>query len=226
MRLLDCFSPLLAYGAALGPRLASSQPPLAAVRRDIEALLDRSQRLAEKAGVDQDRYEAGRFAVSAWLDELILTSPWREKDEWEKQQLQLVRYRTTNAGEEFYQRLEAMMGGTAESELMAVYGACLSLGFSGRYYPIREKITLEDTTREVLQDATVGIDNPLGPNEGVYFPGAYHGEGETPKKPVRWGLIPFWFLVVGLAAGAMAGVFFGLNHYLDQIVELYFKAGT
>jgi type VI secretion system protein ImpK len=224
LRLVDCFSPALSYGAGLRSTLDQDQPALDTVRRAVEALLDRSQRLAEKAGLDEGKYESGRFAVTAWLDELILISNWREKDNWEKQQLQLVRYQTTNAGEEFYQRLDQIMG-DADQELLAVYGACLALGFGGRYYPIREKITLEETSREVMAQALAQTPDPFTGDKGIFFPGAYHREGETPKKPTRWGLIPFWFLSIGAAAGVLVGTWISLDHYLNELVELYFKSG-
>ena len=82
-----------------------------------------------------------RFAVFAWIDEAILNSPWKEKDRWQGEQLQRLHYHTTDAGEIFYERLNAI--GFHQREVREVYFLCLALGFTGRFIHAGDEHLLE-----------------------------------------------------------------------------------
>ncbi|MDR0867307.1 MAG: DotU family type IV/VI secretion system protein [Planctomycetota bacterium] len=103
-----------------------------AVRDVYQRLIGASKETAIRHNFSRDDYETAKFAVCAWVDEKISNSRWHEKKRWPSAELQWLHFSTTNAGEEFYQRLSALR--PAQSDLVAVYALCLALDFHGNYY--------------------------------------------------------------------------------------------
>jgi type VI secretion system protein ImpK len=108
----------------------SARPAPAALRSHLLALLDAvSQSSAgQQAGADLD---AARFALVAWLDEVVAISGWAGSVDWEREPLQVALYGTRRAGVEFYERLEKLRPENAAA--LEVYFHCLALGFQGDY---------------------------------------------------------------------------------------------
>ena len=73
--------------------------------------------------------DAASFAAMAYVDELVLCSTWAEKPRWQAMPLQREHYRTTNAGAEFYTRLEKLgedeWGRRGARALLPVHGTRL-----------------------------------------------------------------------------------------------------
>ena len=131
MRLSDCFTEALAYVAYLLKSVESEQPPYDEVKTEIHRLVSKSEEYVDRGLVTRDDYEQGRFALCAWIDEAILNSVWLEKNHWLNDQLQRLHYNTTDAGEEFFKRLQNLE--FQQRDLREVYYFCLALGFVGRY---------------------------------------------------------------------------------------------
>jgi len=86
------------------------------------------------AGVDAVAVDNVRFAVVALLDETVLSVPGECRDHWLSQPLQLELFGEALAGEEFYRRLERILGdSTGNTDALEVYYLCLCLGFEGKY---------------------------------------------------------------------------------------------
>ncbi|QWV94598.1 DotU family type IV/VI secretion system protein [Geomonas oryzisoli] len=130
MRLIDCFMPLLAHVVEFRNALPQCAADYAEVKGTIRQLLAQSEALAQEAGCDPDQFDQARFIVCAWVDETLLASPWHERQLWQHEQLQRLFYRTTDAGVEAFQRLEAL---GEQKDALEVYCTCLALGFKGRY---------------------------------------------------------------------------------------------
>ncbi|GHS93267.1 hypothetical protein FACS1894139_18600 [Planctomycetales bacterium] len=114
------------------PADADDEFSFEAVRDVYRRLLGASKETAIRHNFSRDDYETAKFAVCAWVDEKISNSRWHEKKRWPSAELQWLHFSTTNAGEEFYQRLSALR--PAQSDLVAVYALCLALDFHGNYY--------------------------------------------------------------------------------------------
>jgi type VI secretion system protein ImpK len=68
------------------------------------------------------------------MDEIILSSSFGLRDEWERMPLQLRLFGEHLAGEHFFTRLEALrLDPHKNLELLEVYYTCLLLGFRGKY---------------------------------------------------------------------------------------------
>lgn len=131
MRLIDCFVQLVGYVEMLLENLNKSQPAYEQVREDVIRLLAASEAEAKKGQVPMDEYDQGRFAVCAWIDEVLLASTWEQRGVWQREQLQRLYYNTTDAGVEVFNRLNTL--GLHQTELREVYYLCLALGFKGRF---------------------------------------------------------------------------------------------
>lgn len=131
MHLTDCFIELLGYVCSFLRTAAERQPPYSQVKADITRLLGQSEDGVRRGLFSREEYDQARFAVCAWVDEAILNSAWKDRSQWQKEQLQRLLYRTTEAGEEFFERLNAV--GFQQRAVREVYYLCLALGFTGRY---------------------------------------------------------------------------------------------
>lgn len=75
-----------------------------------------------------------KYAFCALMDEIILSSEFSLRDEWERMPLQLRIFGEHLAGEGFFDRLEVLRRDpNANIEALEVFHTCLLLGFQGKY---------------------------------------------------------------------------------------------
>ncbi|SNR89640.1 type VI secretion system protein ImpK [Humidesulfovibrio mexicanus] len=198
MALVDRFLPPAAFAALLAREPQLADVPFATARADMDRLLD--QAVAASRAQRAEDVEDALFAVCAFADEAVLSSQWPGRHEWLKKSLQRERFGTVNAGEEFYERLAALkarvqagqgaQGALFEEEdatgrvrgVLEIYAACLTMGFTGRYYGQGGREELSSLTRESLDRLLV-----RGPDlDGRLFPEAYarRGAAEPPRRLV------------------------------------------
>lgn len=96
--------------------------------------LDEFGRGAKKQGASADDVDAAKYAFCAAIDEIILRSSFGVRDSWERRPLQLIMFGDQLAGENFFNRLEALRSkGSTHLQALEVFHMCLLLGFQGRY---------------------------------------------------------------------------------------------
>ncbi len=208
MHVSDCFMPVFAYTAFFLKTVGRSQPPYEQVKRDILRLLGESEGQVRKGVLTQEDYDPARFAVCAWVDEAILNSAWTQKNLWQKEQLQRIFYQTTDAGEEFFDRLNSL--GLHQRDVREVYYLCLALGFVGRFIkPGDETLVaqLKSSNLKILLGRSVGL--PSLENTEL-FPEAYPLDTAARQGVKPKGQFPL------VAAAALAGpvVFFGILYFV------------
>lgn len=197
MHLTDCFIDLVAYVAYFQKSGAVKQPPYDKVKADILRLLAQGEAVLKKGQFIREEYDQARFIVCAWIDEAILSSPWNQKSQWQREQLQRVYYQTTEAGEEAFERLNAV--GLHQRDVREVYYLCLALGFTGRYCKKGDEYLLDQlktSNLKILLGSSTGLPSL---EKSELFPEAY------PKDPFEAGsqrgrLGSSVLTVVGLAA--------------------------
>lgn len=113
MRLADCFIEAVTYVLDVA-RKPQAFPQFDVVRAKVEELLNASGRMAKTLGVAASEFQDARFAVCAWMDEMILGSQWEGKASWLHQPLQRTVYNTVNAGDEYFERLDNLLAKTAQ----------------------------------------------------------------------------------------------------------------
>lgn len=171
MRVSDCFMELIAYVAYFRGSVAKRQPSFDEVKNSVHRLISESERSIEGTSVSREDYDQARFAVFAWIDEAILSSEWHERNRWQGEQLQLSYFRTSEAGEQFFERLGAI--GPHQREVREVYFLCLAMGFRGQYHNEGDEFLLEglkSSNLKLLTGSSVGIPS-LDRDE--LFPEAY-----------------------------------------------------
>lgn len=106
----------------------------AAFRERLRLLLTQVDRGAKKLQLDPDDVYQAKFAFCALIDEIVLMSKLRIRDDWERNPLQLEMFGEHMAGEKFFDALEKLRGeGKRRVQVLEVFHMCLLLGFQGRY---------------------------------------------------------------------------------------------
>ena len=218
MRLVDCFLEILGYANYLTRKPGDRQPEVETVKQDLSGLLDQSARRAKTGGFSDSEYDQARFGVCAFVDEAILCSTWDKRDQWQAESLQRRIYRTTNAGQEFYDRLALLEPG--QKDVREVYCLCLAMGFVGAYYhPDRQEALEEIKQTNLTLFWEADEDGLLGQ---ALFPGAYPS-GSSKHRRFRWGLPS---VVTGVLFLLPPLIIFGLFNYysvvLTQLIEQFF----
>jgi type VI secretion system protein ImpK len=219
---------------------ALTRPP--ALRERLVLLLDEAVRRAVADGLDKDLADAADFAVCAFIDEILLSSAWQEREEWMRSPLQLVRHDTATAGEDFYRILDLLLDKAGETQgatirlgrqaeedpsrkmlatVLEIFAVCLSLGFTGMLFhdraAIRDKLSaIGRFVPPVLRGLTAGGNTLL-------FPAAY--PALTPRKGLLTPLRRFdgldWLL--WLAPLLLAGL---LYYFYDTRLDALLHALT
>lgn len=114
---------------------AAQEPSAETLRADVRKLFTELDRGAQVAGKDAAAVQTARYALAAFIDEIVLSSPWNVRQEWAGRPLQMEYFNDFTAGEEFYKKLESLRGSNdpVRKETLEVYGLCLGLGFRGKY---------------------------------------------------------------------------------------------
>ena len=177
MRIVDCFMELLAYVAYFQKTVNARQPAFDQVQADIDRLASQADTYLQSKGMPKEDGDHARFAIFAWIDEVILSSAWNQKEQWQGQQLQRTHFQTTDAGELFFERLNTL--GPHQNNVREVYYLCLAMGFSGRYIHEDDDFLLEQlktSNLKVLTGSSVGLP---ALDQGELFAEAY------PRQPLQ-----------------------------------------
>ncbi len=98
----------------------------------VHSGLDALAREAAGQGFTAADIEDTRYALAAYLDEMVQFSSWPGKQQWATRPLQVELFGEQLAGVKFFERLQQV--GARSKEVLEVYYLCLSLGFRGRYH--------------------------------------------------------------------------------------------
>lgn len=137
MRLIDCFVDSLAYTLDLVKAMKADVevPEYAAVRERLLGQLSSVEGAAVQGGYSAAQARVALFAVVAFVDEQLVSHPWAGRENWSRNLLQRHYFDTTNAGVEFFARLDGLNPfNPAELDIREVYYYCLTLGFCGKFY--------------------------------------------------------------------------------------------
>jgi type VI secretion system protein ImpK len=211
MRMTDCFMEIIAYTGFVargGESLSYDQ-----VRAGMQHLITQSEACLEKGQFNPEDRNLARFAVFAWVDETILSSPWEGRKQWQREQLQRQYFQTADAGELFFERLNSV--GPHQRDVREVYYLCLALGFSGQYCKPGDDFMLEQlrsSNLKLLTGSSMGI--PSIDKEEL-FPEAYplgQSDTRTPEgSPGRW---PTYTLACTAAPVVLYGLLFLIYKFI------------
>ncbi len=236
MALIDHFLPAMAFAALLASEQNLSETPFDTARKDMDRLLDQALSTARQETPSQA--DNALFAACAFADEAILASSWPGRMEWMRRKLQQERFNTSNAGEEFYERLAKLCDKLPQGQLdmsifdnldqsadqgrreaLEVYATCLTLGFRGKYYDQQGKARIDELTKTNL--------NRLHPEssfaDNKVFPEIY-AESRLSAKPVRLSPMLKLFVVFVVPALVAAGIYTSYAALLSTFVANWLTA--
>lgn len=213
--LLTGCNPLLSMAVQLikeasGAKLA--QP----FQERIAQEFDRFERYGFEQQLDIVTIQSAKYALAAFIDEVVITSNWEGRLAWMGKTLQLQFFGEHLAGEGFFKRLQDLMVSPHKNlALLEVYYLCLQLGFKGRYrlHNTEQLLTVNVDLRSQIELARGTIDPRLAPNA-------------IPKASMITRMsreIPLW--IIGSVAGAILlliymGYSFAIQHQADQALAV------
>lgn len=160
-------------------------PPIAEdVHARCVALIDRAETMLSNS----QQWNLAKYAIVAWVDDLLIDSPWEGRVWWHENHLELRYFQSTDAFTEFYQRSKQATI-LPNKDALEVFYVCVVLGFRGVYgdpngiAKIEENdlpLSIEEWARRTSMSIELGRDRPelieqgrpgLGapPREGKYL---------------------------------------------------------
>jgi type VI secretion system protein ImpK len=150
----------------------------AKVKEKVMGLFAEFEQAARTSGYKDDYIQKAKYALVAYLDELVLSSNFEMKNDWAGSPLQLELFNDFAAGEEFYNKLKEVRAGQDgdSREVAGVYFLALTHGFKGMYIDLRgmeERKALMGQLSAELKQARTGNPTQLSP--------AWQAPDELPK---------------------------------------------
>jgi type VI secretion system protein ImpK len=110
-----------------------------------------------------------KYAMTAFIDQKVLTSDLALKDAWLEKPLQMTYFDDFNAGEEFYVKLDQVRNGgdSGRFEVAEVFYLCLVMGFTGKYGDKRgeeQRRILIDRLARDISESRQGAQTALSPS--------------------------------------------------------------
>jgi type VI secretion system protein ImpK len=161
--LREVFTPLVARVLLFAHGPEAGTQTFSVIRQEITSLLKEEEALIRRHEIAPKDYEDARFAVIAWLDEAMLkATDGKNPDcyqQWQRAPLQAELCNTTNAGEEFFTRLEKLR--PSQKEIIEIFHLCLCLGFRGQFYDEEQNYRLLELRRERAQHLPISFPDLL-----------------------------------------------------------------
>ncbi len=130
--LITIFSQLLALGSVFPNVIDVWDIP--GFRSRVLELFQQAEQSCNQGGIQNDVLRTAKFAVAAFIDEMILNSAWPKKEEWSYQTLQYEFFNTQEGGVEFFHQLNGVRRTSPlNTDLLNLFYHCLTLGFEGQY---------------------------------------------------------------------------------------------
>lgn len=214
MRLMNCFVDIFVY---VGYLLKTDRyPDYEQVRKNVIQLMSQSEMLCEQWAFPHEDYDLAKFAVCAWIDEILSRSVWPEKNKWKMMPLQSIYYGTSGSEHAFFDYLNTLQ--PHQKDVREVYYYCLAMGFMGRYCDKWDKYLIDQLKRSNLKLLADPSWQTLG-NE-ILFPTAYLPAGTGKKGRYIWGSAFFLEHVrTGIPIALLAGVYIIFQLILNNTVE-------
>ncbi|WP_321493581.1 DotU family type IV/VI secretion system protein [uncultured Desulfobacter sp.] len=212
---VDCVTELMAYTYHLADQLQVETVDYEQVLTGYQQLIERARTKAKAAGISKSLFDQALFPVFAWIDETLLATGWNQKNEWIRNSLQKKYFNTTNAGTEFFERIEKIT--ESEKDLLEVYDYCLASGFKGSLYQPHQADALDGIKRATRKKVT-GLEDEQIPD--TLFPDAGDTLPCRRLKRKRWkGLADLTSVLVLLPVVLFFLLYYIFNLRLTQLVN-------
>jgi len=210
---VDCVTEVFAYTYHLMEQLHGQDTAYGEVAANYDTLIRRARKRAGSAGVPKEAMDQALFPVMAWADETLLGSGWDEKSNWVNNSLQKRYFNTTNAGMEFFTRLDKLK----DSQILEVYEYCLASGFKGKFFESYQAEEL-GAIHQSLQKKLWGGPRPSVPE--VLFPQAGDASFGKRLKRKRWkGVSSYASIFILLPVLLFLSLYYIFDLQLNRILQ-------
>ena len=158
--LADLSGPIFKLALYLDKEPADLEAATLAARFD-DALKE-FEAAATRHNVPLANIRLAKYALIAFIDQMVLTSNLALKDAWLEKPLQMTYFDDFNAGEEFYVKLDSLRnsGDPGRFDVEEVYYLSLVMGFTGKYGDKRgeeqRRILIDRLAREISESRQSG----------------------------------------------------------------------
>ncbi len=191
-------------------RTATSEPDLRELRNRIVKQLKQFQEDATRAGYSSDVIRYAHYTLCAFLDEVVLGTPWGGRSRWQEKSLLSTFHRETWGGEQVFRIIEKVKRDSASNiDLLEFLYVVLGLGFEGAHGAApdgREKLErVRDSLFEAIRNQRRERDHDLS----MRWRGAQAG------KVGLSNYLPPW-AIASIAAALMLATFFTFSYLLHR----------
>lgn len=152
--LLPCLEPLLLI---IAPYLKCNlvdgmERPIDAesLRGKIKYAINQFERAAQEQSVDMETIARSKYALIAFIDELVIQGGGEVSHRWAMYPLQLEFFGQNTAGQRFFLQLDELrLQGETFIDALEIYYLCLTLGFEGQFRAY-ERSDLLKLTQELM----------------------------------------------------------------------------
>jgi type VI secretion system protein ImpK len=186
-------------------------------QKDVEGLRDRVVRElknfeanASATGLSRELVRTAHYALSATIDDLVLSTPWGGQSAWAKRSMVSTFHNEVVGGERFYEILNHLHKNPGRSaEVLELMYVCLALGFEGRLRitgrGTSEHSRVRDGVYRTLRERRGDFERELSP----------HWRGlEAAHRPLT-SYIPAWVIAV-VTAAVLSLMFVGFTYALND----------
>ena len=213
-------SPLLAAAApllALATRLRTlvEEPNISVLRDRIIEAMRGFEKVAQARGTDRDTLRISHYALCAFIDDIVLNTPWGGHSSWAKQSIVSTFHTDVTGGDRFYDLLNRLQSDPGRfGPVLELMYYCLSLGFEGRMRVLQrgpaDHARIRDSVYSTIRQMHGDYERELSPH--------WRGVAATHRPLVSY--IPVW--VLGIAAAAVLVMLylslgFALNGHSDAV---------
>ncbi len=183
------------------------------VWKRLLALLQRQSMTARRRGGDfgEEYYREVQYLMAALADDIFVNLSWRGSQAWNSNLLESKFFKTHNAGEAIFRRLDEILAGRdpIQLDLAKIYLLALSLGFQGKFRGTPEGEQQLAMYRHELLEFISERDASYDDSVTHLFPDAYGStldQGVSQRLPYLkrwlwaypavltiWGGVSWWF---------------------------------
>src|SRR5215468_2454145 len=212
-------------GGGLNPLVAAASVLLGlvsrvrgtATQRDVEALRDRVVRElktfeanASATGLPRELVRTAHYALSATVDDLVLSTPWGSQSSWAKRSMVSTFHNEVVGGERFYEILNQLHKNPGRNaDVLELMYVCLALGFEGRLRVTGRGTSEHSRVREgvyrTLRERRGDFERELSP----------HWRGLAAAHRPLTSYIPAW-VIAAVTAAVLLLMFMGFTYALSD----------
>ncbi|MDP4487074.1 type IVB secretion system protein IcmH/DotU [Pseudoalteromonas piscicida] len=214
--LVACISPVLEVLTSIRQGGADHQG-VDGLRSKVMDAFDEYEKSCYDARISASEMQEAKFALTALVDEQIMTAQKPYSMEWMARPLQLELFGNMRAGEAFFEKLENIRRAAAQQRtVLEVYFVCLQLGFEGIY-----KIKGVEQLKALMLDVRAQLEELAGPAKLQLSDNAKPQESMVTKVGRN---LPYW-VILSVTLALLASMYVGSTYFIEnranqQVVQI------